>query len=232
MPHRRSQPETRPRAFTLIELLVVTSIIALLIAILLPALSAARDAARRVSCASNVRQIGLATAAYLGDHRQTYYWRGENVGQDGMDWYVYGGQETGNTYTGPQGNFFNSFDPRPLNHYVGDNVEVFRCPHDSQGWEWSNGDSHYRWVGNSYTFNAVGHPDDINSDDAGLAGRTTDQILDATRTPVYFDTALHKARGFWHGDNGNMAFADGHVAYTALATTVAASPYLWSTRGN
>ena len=55
-------------AFTLIELLVVISIIALLVALLLPALQAARQQARVVQCASNQRQIMVASHVYMNDN--------------------------------------------------------------------------------------------------------------------------------------------------------------------
>ncbi|BDI33637.1 hypothetical protein CCAX7_56880 [Capsulimonas corticalis] len=70
---------TRSQGFTLIELLVVIAIIAILAAILFPVFAKAREKARQTSCASNLKQIGLAMTQYVQDNDETFPFGGTTM---------------------------------------------------------------------------------------------------------------------------------------------------------
>ena len=83
----RSHRRTRHAAFTLVELLVVIGIIALLIGILLPALQRARENAQRITCLSNMRQIGGALMIYINSSKGLIPITPKNACNDFDAWY-------------------------------------------------------------------------------------------------------------------------------------------------
>lgn len=92
------------RAFTLIELLVVIAIIAILAAILFPVFARARENARRSSCQSNLKQIGLGFMQYTQDYDES--------------------MPSGRNYV--TGNFWMD----DINPYI-KSYQLFQCPSDS-----------------------------------------------------------------------------------------------------
>lgn len=126
----RSNNLSQHRGFTLIELLVVIAIIAILAAILFPVFARARENARRTSCISNLKQMGLAAMQYTQDYDEglpiALYAvpNGYNY-PDGREWYadtlywpqmLYPYHKSTQVFFCPSSPDRNRVDPRRLNY--------------------------------------------------------------------------------------------------------------------
>jgi len=110
-------------AFTLVELLVVIGVIAIVIALVFPSFARAREQARRVQCASNIRQVTMATLMYAGQNGGVMP-QPANLPARRYDWIYWGG--------GPKNLDLSESMIAP---YLGRpvNPAVLRCPSDA--WE-------------------------------------------------------------------------------------------------
>ena len=210
----KPRTNAKPSGFTLIELLVVIAIIAILAAILFPVFAQARESARRTSCLSNLKQLGIAFQMYQQDY-DGHFHKGAGINSPAVNGF------------GPNTNIRGWYHwPWYYAPYV-KSVDVFDCPSSPDGTENLTGDN---WGNDgNYGYNYSG----LTRDEGGPA--YTDAQLDRpTETFVFFDsgdTAVRVGTNDWpglleeldldwnskkegairHQGRTNVVFADGHA---------------------
>ena len=204
-------------AFTLIELLVVIAIIAILAAILFPVFARARENARRSSCQSNLKQIGLGFIQYTQDYDERYPGIFQNVA---------GGASFDSSADIPW--------PTAIQPYL-KNIQVYQCPSEqtdatvnrfAKGYidYWYNRDFHRLAVARitEPTWTMINGDADGSRAAVNVSGCLTtfsDTDLSNRCNPgdVTNDAIPSSYRLFYgaerHFDGANYAFADGHVKW-------------------
>jgi len=190
-PSARSTSPRPAQAFTLIELLVVIAIIAILAAILFPVFAQAREKARQASCASNLRQLGLATNMYVQDYDEVFPLYQYNDCQGWVCYQYWFGKRTASGWDKTQGLLY----PYMKNH------QLQRCPSFTGKPRFGDGNGYgYNWgyVGSDYYISYSWPP--LNP--ASLAA------LSAPASKILFsDSGFYNAP--WYGGDGSIVETPG-----------------------
>jgi len=221
---RRSHSHNNQRvAFTLIELLVVIAIIAILAAILFPVFARARENARRASCMSNLKQIGLGTLQYSQDYDELMF-RSYTGGTQNRGWGIV------------------------IQPYV-KSTQLFKCPSNTSTGTMNDTDGTIpiSYVANSGDESVIASPTGdtsgrpiprFGSTNISLAGitspSTTIQVVERTNDG---DPRLNDNANIFSGTTSGMTnhlgttcilYCDGHVKSLKPLATIAGNVNQWT----
>ncbi len=214
----QAKQNTYKSGFTLIELLVVIAIIAILAAILFPVFQKVRENARRISCASNMKQLGLAVTQYTQDSDEMM--PGITYGNNGVNtpggWLYYSAYSP-TTYQVAQGSLY------PFIKSTG----VFVCPDDSAGQRSGNSyemnsclASYNKMYPGLYPGKSIANfdsPSNIMLFCEETAGGPNGSANDGNFNFGNMGTAKGDDISVRHSGGNNFAFVDGHVKYYGLS---------------
>lgn len=200
------------RGFTLIELLVVIAIIAILAAILFPAFARARENARRTSCLSNMKQIGIGMMQYTQDYDEKLPWQGTPTG-GAVDGFHFADP----TYASWTNNWIYMTYP-----YV-KSWQIFRCPSAkiaTAGLAAVVGESDSNYKGNGVLLARTGSaPRPVSLAALDLpSSLVLVQEGDTRMSYIIMNPEdglrwLSSTLSINHFDGGNLLFADGHAKW-------------------
>jgi prepilin-type N-terminal cleavage/methylation domain-containing protein/prepilin-type processing-associated H-X9-DG protein len=195
----------RRQAFTLIELLVVIAIIGILAAMLFPVFAQAREQARKITCVSNIKQLGTAMLMYAQDYDEALPVQGRNIIDPCCGFWMDGGYGVPDWRTSLITNWAKS-----LLTYATGEVGIYQC-RSNKGY---TANSNRAMAGISYIYNGFASGTTLA---AALSPSSTVLLWDyrylttnAVSNPVPGGFAYYEG---WepHPNQYNIAYLDGHA---------------------